>query len=286
MHASLRLLCFTTIFSYCGDAGVAQSFSPEGVCAAAVAFLSARQTSLQDRSLLISSNLSARDWTWAPPSLLFGASEFSVRSDADWVYLAYFLVRDASDAGAISAKISVLTSTEEKPTNYIDLYRPEIKRGTNRCERRGRASIANRSVRVNQYIDYHDPNVGGVNSDLEDFHFSYPAGDKDCLSTSAVPTLKAFKFDNVERTEGDTFIARNFSFIGTAYAVGHKFSFLRSELHYRTSADLNGTCIGFAIPLGGAPQASLAIHELGFGTYAGVPIRRSWLIHHDRPVAP
>ncbi len=136
-----------------------------------------------------------------------------------------------------------------------------------------------RKARVNEYIDYHDPNVGTLSSTLEDFHFKYPQ-ETGCARTNDRSNLASFQFEDVMRTEGDTFIARNFSFTGTAFAVPafkikHEFSTLRSELNYRANG--SATCVGLFVPFGRSKQAAVVINEQGFGTF---PASKSWLIGH------
>ena len=184
------------------------------------------------------------------------------------------MTRSFPTSGAVSARVSVL-GDRKSATNYVDLYRSEIARGTNRCEPRGRPALLERRVRVNEYIDYHDPNVGGLSSTLEDFHFGYPVDPNRCVQTNDPSTVRAFQFNDVTRTQNDTFIARTFPIAGSAFAVTHDFSIFRSELHYRASVDTAGTCVGFVVPLAGYQQANFVINEIGFGA---LPSPKWWLI--------
>jgi hypothetical protein len=239
------------------------------ICSAAAAYLAKSQMPIQDGMLLVSARGSA---TWSPAAI---ESRFSLPAQSSEAYLAYFMSRSYSATGAVSAKISLeIVKAENDKTNYVDVYRPAIDPGTNSCERRGRASIQRR-VRVNEYMDYHDPSVGMLSSTLEDFHFKYPQDDGRCARTNNPSHINAFQFEGVRRTQGDTFIARTFSIVGTAFAIDHNFSVLRSELHYRANVDSAGTCVGFVVPLGASPQASFVINEHGFG---GFPSSKRWFI--------
>jgi hypothetical protein len=257
------------------ELAVAQPVS-ERICNAASLFAARNGIRPTDRMMLWNSTLNGSAWRPAPIPAL-GVSELRAPKDIDRVYLAYFVVRTGASSGAVSAKISLSGSSNAKPTNQIELYRSAIDGRENRCERRGRRVFENRYVRVNEYMDYHDLTRGGLNSTLEDFHFSYPVDPTLCLQTNAPQARETYQFDDVKRTSGDTFIARNFSITGTAYAVNHPFSKLRSELHYRSRADEPVACVGFDIPLNGSSQASVVTHDHGFGSF-GYPVRRAWLI--------
>jgi len=255
-----------------GHPMTARSASEDTICITASAFLTKNQMSLQDGMLVVAtSNSPNAQWSAAP---LGSPVALPIQTTA--AYLAYFLNRPNVPAGAIAARVSLRVASETDKTNYVNVYRRAIVRGSNSCERRGRAAI-DRQVRVNEYIDYHDPNVGTLSSTLEDFHFKYPQ-DGGCARTSDRSNIASFQFEDVMRTEGDTFVARNFSFAGTAFAlpefkIRHEFSMLRSELHYRANGSL--TCVGLFVPLGRSPQASVVINEQGFGTF---PTSKSWLI--------
>ena len=239
----------------------------EAVCNAAVAYLQRERSPIQDGMVLIAGRGSAN---WSVSQI---ESRTTVPAQFSEAYVAYFLLRAFPETGAVSAKISIEIAQPSDKTNYVDVYRPAIERGTNSCEPRGRATI-DRRVRVNQYIDFHDPNIGMLNSTLEDFHFKYPQ-DSRCARTNDPSTIRVFQFEGVQKTQGDTFIARTFSITGTAFAVGHSFSTIRSELHYRPDVGTAGTCVGFSVPLGGSRQASIVINEHGFG---GFPSNKRWLI--------
>lgn len=265
-------LCCAVAFVCTASTTLAAQPLTQQICASATAYLARQHTEIQDSMLLIAGDLSGTAWSPAPP-LFFGQSQMPMQPTYDKAYLAYFVKRSIPSAGAISAKISLRSLAGDK-TNGVNVYRPAIARGENRCERRGRA-VVDRTIRVNEYIDYHSPVVGGVSSTLEDFHFSYPGENDRCAQTNDQANISTFQFDNVERTQGDTFIARTFPIVGTAYAIGHNFALLRSELHYRAQVGEAGTCVGFFVPLSNAQQVSLVIHEHGFGF---PPIRKAWLI--------
>ena len=252
----------------------------EQICALSTAFLAKKQLPIQNGMLLAIDGSGSGDlWKSAnPPS--YGPTDpnnpqLTVSHDRGQVSLAYFMTQYYPSTGAILAKVSV-QGDAKTASNYVDVYRPAIARGANRCEPRGRATVERR-VRVNEYIDYHDPNAGGLSSTLEDFHFSYPTGTNQCAQTNDSATIRTFQFDGVTRTQGDSFISRNFSIVGTAFAITHSFSILRAELHYRANVDAAGTCVGFVLPLSGYHSANFVINELGFGSS---PVPKAWLISH------
>src|SRR5262249_54897173 len=141
----------------------------------------------------------------------------------------------------------------------VELYRPAIERGTNRCEPRGKPAVENRRVEINQYIEYHDRT--GSNDDLEDFHFRYPYNSSGCARTDRPREVAVtFQFPKVEPTTGGPGIA---AFISSAYAAHHEFSTLRSELHYYNRSNGTISCVGFRLPLGGVSRrASILLHDL------------------------
>lgn len=262
------------VASIVGFPASAWSAGDNSICNAASAFLAQNQMPIQDGVLLIA-NTRSSSANWLTATV---GSPFNLPRQFNEAYLAYFLNRPSAPAGAISARISLQVPSAGDKTNEVDIYRRAINRGANRCEPRGRA-LVDRKVRVNQYIDYHDPQVGTLSSALEDFHFRYPQ-ETGCVRTSDRANIGSFQFEDVMRTEGDNIIARNLSFGGTAFAIPgttfsikHQFSALRSELHYR--ADGSATCVGLFVPLGRSPQASVVINEQGFGTF---PARKNWLI--------
>ena len=263
----------TSVISIASLAAGAVAARPLGnqICSAATAYLVKNQMPIQDGMLLVSDR-GLSNATWSPAAV---ESRVVLPAQSSEAYVAYFMSRPFSVTGAVSAKVSLeIVKAQNNKTNYVDVYRPAIDPGTNSCDRRGRASIERR-VRVNEYMDYHDPNVGMLSSTLEDFHFKYPRDDGRCARTNDPSTINAFQFEGVRRTQGDTFIARTFSIVGTAFAIDHNFSMLRSELHYRANVDSAGTCVGFMVPLGGAPQASFVINEHGFGAF---PSSKRWFI--------
>jgi hypothetical protein len=255
--------------SFAGLPVTAWSAGDNSICAAASAFLTRNQMPIQDGILMIASASSpSANWSAAPAGF-----PVTLSNQVTAAYLAYFLNRPNAPAGAVAARISLRVASEAEKTNYVDVYRRAIDRGSNRCEPRGRAMV-DRRVRVNEYMDYHDQNAGALSSTLEDFHFKYPQ-DVGCARTNDLSNIRSFQFEDVTRTQGDTFIARAFPITGTAFAITHQFSTLRSELHYRANGDV--TCVGLFVPLGRSPQASVVISEQGFGAF---PASKSWLIGH------
>ncbi|HUD86207.1 MAG TPA: hypothetical protein VMR17_07115, partial [Xanthobacteraceae bacterium] len=192
-------------------------------CTAALAYLKQAQIQPLDRSIFFSGALdSSRTWTQSISLPIF-SGDVTVPLTDDQVFLAYFLVRSVPDGGAVSAKISITAGPNDKPTNYVNLHRQAIKHADNRCLSRDLPRM-DRVVRVNEYIDYHDPSKGGLSSDLEDFHFRYPVGSTSCAATNAPDVLSTFRFDNVSPTVGDSFLSRHFSLTTPAYAAGSNFS--------------------------------------------------------------
>lgn len=250
--------CLSLAFPTTGRTGP----SGEAICQSAVAFLLKIQQAPQNGTVLVA----VGNWEdgWTPKHY---DSRIVVSPSVRQVYLAYLVNRPYSPAGgAISIKISrAEVEGRNDRTNYVDLYRSAIERGNNSCEPRGRRQT-DRQVRVNEYIDYH--NGGGISSKLEDFHFRYPKEDGDCQRTDNTASIRGFQFENVDRTKDDTILARNFSFVGTAYAVGHKFSMLKSELHYRSKvASQAGTCVGMYVPIDRSPKINIVVTEQGFGGF-------------------
>src|SRR5947209_17947889 len=154
------------------------------ICSAAAAFLARERIPVQDGMILISGRGSP---IWSTPAV---ESTTTLPAQFSEAYLAYFISRSYRATGAVSAKISLQIAKPADKTNYVDVYRPAIERGSNSCEPRGRATI-DRRVRVNQYMDYHDPNIGTLNSTLEDFHFRYPRDDNRCARTNEPSTVRA-----------------------------------------------------------------------------------------------
>jgi hypothetical protein len=254
--------CISRIVCGASIAGLpvsAWSAGDNSICIAASAFLAQNRIPIQDGMLLISGTNSPNA-NWSASTM---GPQLTLPTQFTAAYLAYFLNRPNAPAGAIAARISLQVLSEAEKTNYVDVYRRAIDRGSNRCEPRGRATV-DRRVRVNEYIDYHDPNAGALSSTLDN---------SGCARTNDLSNIRSFQFEDVTRTQGDTFIARTFPITGTAFAITHHFSTLRSELHYR--ADGGVTCIGLFVPLGRSPQASVVISEQGFGTF---PASNSWLI--------
>jgi hypothetical protein len=253
----------------------------ETICAAAAAYLRQTGTPPQDGMLLATNRITSGSSWKREPDLILGKSEIKVSENIDKVYISYFLSRDTPTAGALSARIALLITDARDRTNYIDVFRPAIARGYNRCEPRGRVELERR-VRVNEYIDYHDPAARGVSSTLEDFHFSYPVGADgtgSCKRTDDAKTSKSFLFENVSKTKNESLISRLFSITGTAYAINHDFSILRSELHYRQGAASLATCFGFLVPVGNAQKAQFVINLHGFDDEA---VPKTWIITRDK----
>jgi hypothetical protein len=264
MHLSKVLLIGAASFVTCGlpTLGLARSPS-DAICESAAAYLSRNQIVPQNGAVLVAIG-NYWDNGWTPKQY---DSRITVPSAVQQIYLAYLINRPYSPAaGAIAVKVSrAEVEGSNDRSNYVDLHRSEIYRDTNSCEPRGRRQ-RDRQVRVNEYIDYH--NGTGISSTLEDFHFRYPKEDGVCQRTDNVASRRDFQFDNVQPTKDDTFIARNLSFIGTAYAVGHKFSILKTELHYRSKAvSQTGSCIGVYVPIGRSPKTNVVVTEQGFGGF-------------------
>jgi hypothetical protein len=251
------------------------------ICAAATSYLAASRTPIGEEALFASGTLSPGG-AWTP--LLQG--DTAVGTPASSVYLAYFFhapyvynARNTEAVGAVSIKISVLSGENTPKTGSVELYRSAIARGTNRCEPRGRTEIDDRRARINEYIDYHAKK--GSSSNLESFHFQYPYAATECARTDRPDEVAAtFQFPGVNRTTGDTLIARVLGeYVGQAYALNHEFSLLRSELHYYHRADSTPACVGFLVPLSGSERkASILIHDLSSNSFSS---RGSWLIHRQ-----
>ncbi len=214
-------------------------------------------------TFLAAASLNSRSWQ-AISAPVMGAS-VGAADGVSILYVAYVRPKAFEDAGAVSVRIAVPAAENQKPTNEVEIYRPAISPGINRCESAGRYEI-DTTVRINQYIDYHAEGGTRANSTLEDFHFSYPVYPRNCVKTDRGALRRTFAFgSDVTRTQGDTLAQRYLRFVGPAYAVTHKFSRLRSELHYRPAAQLNVTCIGFTVPLKKNP-ATVTIGDYGFGS--------------------
>jgi hypothetical protein len=187
-------------------AAQAQPPASARVCTAAIDYLRRNQIPESDRSVFFSGSLDRRQaWTQSDASPIT-VGDITVPAGADQVYVAYFLVRSVPDGGALSAKISIAAAANEQPTNYVNLHREAIKRARDHCLSHDLPQM-DRSVRVNEYIDYHNPYRGGLSSDLEDFHFRYPVGATGCTATNDLSNLSSFEFDDVSRTVGDSFLA-------------------------------------------------------------------------------
>jgi hypothetical protein len=250
------------------------------ICAAATSYLVAKKIPIGAETLLASATI---DGAWIP----LPHSDTAVGAPPSAVYLAYFFyapyvynARSTEAVGAVSIKISVLRGENTPKTTSIALYRSAIARGTNRCEPYGRTEIDERRVRINEYIDHHAKR--GNSSNLESFHFRYPYATSECARTDRPDEVAAtFQFPGVNRTSGDTLIARSLGeYFGQAYALNHEFSLLRSELHYYHRADtMTPACVGFLVPLSGSEKnASILIHDLSSNFFSD---RGSWLIHRQ-----
>jgi hypothetical protein len=253
---------------------VAQSISQQ-VCAATQRYLAQRGTTIGEEALLASVALSN-----GSPWFQLSQSNSNDVTRGGNIYLAYFFNRpDSGPAGAVSIKISVFQEPNTNKATRIELYRPAIERGANRCEPRGRPAVENRRVWINEYIDYHSRT--GSSSDLEDFHFSYPHDTNSCPRTDRPQEVaQTFQFPDVKPTTGTTLTARLIGpLIGQAYAVQHEFSTLRSELHYYRRANGMASCVGFRVPLNGVSRrASIRVHDLSSNWFS---TRGAWLIHRQ-----
>lgn len=223
----------------------------------------ARTAGLVAPTFLAAASLNSRSWQ-AISAPVTGAS-IGAAGNVRVLYVAYVRPKPFEEAGAVSVRIAVPAGDHGKPTNEVEVYRPAITQGTNRCEPAGRYGI-DTTVRLNQYIDYHAEAGARANSTLEDFHFSYPVHPRSCVKTDRGQLRRTFAFgSDVTRTQGDTVAQRYLRFIGPAYAVTHKFARLRSELHYRPAAQLNIACIGFTVPMNRNP-ATITVGDYGFGS--------------------
>ena len=263
MRLSKLLLMGAASFATCGLPASGLASQSDDICASAAAYLSRNPQAAQNGTVLVAID---KYWEngWTPKQY---DSKVTVRPGVQQVFLAYLINRPyAPAAGAVTVKISrAEVEGSNERSNYVDIHRSEILRDTNSCEPRGRRQ-RDQQVRVNEYIDYH--NGTGISSKLEDFHFRYPKEDGACQRTDNPESRRRFQFDNVERTKDDTFVARNLSFLGTAYAVGHKFSMLKTELHYRSKVvSQTGSCIGIRVPIERSPQTNVVVTEQGFGGF-------------------
>lgn len=264
--------------------GSAQPLS-QSICAAAVNYFGAAGVPANTELLLMSEALASSS-RWTPLSVGRDAP-FSQGTRA--VYLAYFFsapyvtvygANDSQNTGAISIKVAVATDPSNRGTSTIDLHRPAISRGTNRCERRGLPAIENRHVGINEYIDYHNRN--GNSSNIEDFHFQYPYGTAECAYTDRPQEVAAtFQFNGVKPIGSNTAVARLFGgYFGTAIAAETSgFSNLRSELHFYSRAGGAPGCIGFLAPVNTVGTAAIIqINDLSWNWYSE---RGSWSIHRQ-----
>ena len=262
MTLSKVLLIGTVSFFACGLPTAGLAGPSDAICQSAAAYMSRNQLVPQNGTVLVA--VGNYEKGWAPTQY---GSRITVAPAVQQVFLAYLINRPYSPAsGAVSVKVSreEIEGSNDR-SNYVALYRSEIARESNSCEPRGRRE-RERQVRVNEYIDYH--NGVGISSTLEDFHFRYPKENGDCQRTDNLASRRDFQFDNVQPTKDDTFIARNLSFVGTAYAVGHKFSMLKTELHYRSKEiSQTGSCIGILVPVGRSPKTNVVVTEQGFGGF-------------------
>jgi hypothetical protein len=240
---------------------------PDRICAAARSYLS-RSPALTGATFLATADLNSRSWARVA-NPIFASSSINAAANVDFLYIAYMRPTAFDEAGAVALRIAVPVSKSGRPTNRVDIHRPAIARDVNRCEPRGRYPVST-NVRLNQYIDYHNVDRGRPNSALEDFHFAYPSISGNCTRTDQGNARATYNFEDVTRTQGDT-IASRFGFVGTAYAVTHQYASLRSELHFRPSAQLGAMCVGFTIALNTKP-ASVVVHDHGF--VPNLPISR------------
>lgn len=268
----LMNLCVVILLAFAVSDSVAAQTTSEEICSKAMANVAQTRTTLPERTILAAANLSGT-WT-ASRANPFGPAPLGVATDVDRLFVAYLRAAPSERPGAVSIRIALKAGANDRPTNLVELTRTAIPRGINRCEIRGRPAMR-RTVRVNQYIDYH--NRGGANSSLEDFHFHYPVNTTGCERTDNTFARQTFAFEDVTPTRGDTLFARWFPTVATAYAVTHQYSRLRSEMHYRSSLKPGAICVGFEIFLKGREPVSIAVNEHGFGISTGV-IGRSWIV--------
>jgi len=269
----MRIFTASAIFFIAiGSAETVAQQNSSRICASAAASLGQASAITSDGAVLISTDMQV--WHRAS-SEEFGSNK--VDPNASTVFIAYLIAREQANSGALAVRISRKISNENEKTNSVSIYRPEIAQGENPCESRRRREI-DRTVTVNQYIDFHESR--GINSDLEAFHFHYLNNNK-CEDTKSPDHLPVFKFEDVKRTSGsDGVLARNFSFMVPAFAmpgfaINHKFSMLRAELHYRKSVNRDGTCFSFSVPFGSSREMRFVGSEIGFGRSDAT---RSWMI--------
>lgn len=264
--------CTIAFFLIAVPQSIAAQTSSGRICAAATAYLSRTGAALPGRAILAAASL-AGDWKTSIATPL-APGTLRANQNVDHLFVAYFRAAAPEQPGVVSIRIALKAGPNELPTNLVEIVRPAIPRGTNRCESRGRPEL-NDTVRVNQYIDYHDR--GGTSSSMENFHFRYPVNVADCARTDNPFTRQSFAFENVTPTRGDTLIGRLFPIIGTAYAVTHQYSRLRSELHYRSTVQPGAICVGFNVLLKGREPVSIVVNDHGFGAPMGV-VGRAWVV--------
>jgi hypothetical protein len=235
--------------------------------------------------VLLASNSISSGAQWVPAS----SDKSPIGQNDPAVYLAYFFSAPygafsgpgQEAAGAISIKVSVIKEQKAERTSSIELYRPAIPRGANRCEPSGRRAIEVRRLGINEYIDYHARR--GNSSNVEDFHFQYPYAKTECARTDRPQAVSdTFQFDAVKPISNDTVAALLFGrFVGVVYALNtNDFSRLRTELHYYNRTNTTTpACVGFQIPLSNLEKtAAIVIHDLSANWYSP---RGSWLIHRQ-----
>jgi hypothetical protein len=250
------------------------------ICANAQSFFGRNVPS--GTEILLASTYNSAAAKWAPLDFKSSPLDRTIQV----IYLAYFFsapytafsASGQEATGAVSIKIAVVKDEQAAKTSTVELYRPAIPPGSNRCERGGRRAIEDRHVGINEYIDYHARS--GSSSDVEDFHFQYPYGGTQCARTDRPQTVSdSFQFEDVKPISNDTVAALLFGrFFGVAYALNaNDFSKLRTELHYynRTNATVP-TCVGFQIPLAHfGKTATVVINDLSSNWLSP---RGSWLI--------
>ncbi|MBV8839282.1 MAG: hypothetical protein JO000_22330 [Alphaproteobacteria bacterium] len=197
---------------------------------------------------------------------------------------AYIVVRHAAQAGAISVRVSNRTDEVTKRTNLVYLARPSFK---NSCEG-SRSALDHVPVRVNEYIDYHESS-GSQYTLASRFHFAYRRdANAPCERTDSARTINSFKFEDVRRTDGDSWVGRTISpkvpqaiaqtiGIGTAYAINHNYSYLKSELHHYETPVKQSACISFGVPADyNSTQTIVTVTDLE--SQFGVLAPKTWLI--------
>jgi hypothetical protein len=243
-------LTTAALLAFGSSIGAAQP-SSQAICSMAASYFGAGGVPASTELLLMSESLSERA-QWTP---LAANSDTPFSKPTHTVYLAYFFSGPyvvffngpgSARAGVLSVKASVSTAVGNPRTSSVELHRPAIPPGADRCEPRGLPRIEERHVSINEYIDYHKRT--GNSSGIEDFHFQYPFGISECAHTDRPQDVAAtFQFENVKPTPSTTVVARLFGTGSALAADENTFSHLRSELHYYSSNGTTPMCVGFQV---------------------------------------